>query len=448
MAVIVVTQVAPRFQTVHGTLLVVAAGRTPATLSSSQVRLHGAGGWSNLGSVSGEVPAAPDVRELLTVDVPIGAYDGVALADDVATLKVTVAKDQVEPVLLGIDGGHIISGAAYAGNDQVNLGLGELAGRFVPMPAFQLEDQDGRRFDNASARGHDLVIAAFNTSCHQTCPLYTALFFQLSRHLPAGVSLVEVTTDPEHDTPAALKTYAKAIGAGWTFASGARDQLEGFWKPFGVDLASGDTHTSTLALVDRHGYVRLVYRGVPDVGHDVPPSLITQLGAAGLSELASGGDGWGSGEVLQALLTITGPEVPTTAAGGAAPAFTLRSTDGATVTLSSLTGKVLVINFWATYCPPCRAEMPMLVRDVGAAGSARLVLINEGESSDAARGFLNALGITNTSLLDSDLSVGHGYGAYSYPTTVFVKPDGTIAARQVGQLDERVLTAELATLGD
>ena len=445
---IVSTQVLPRFATVHGTVVVVAAGRTSENLGSAQVRLHGGGGWSTIGSVSGDVPAAPDVRELLTVDVPIGDYDGVALGTDVATLKVTVAKDQVEPVLLGIQGGRIISGAAYAGNDQVNLGLGELAGRFVPMPAFELRDQDGVAFDNASARGHDLVIAAFNTSCHETCPLYTALFFQLSRHLPAGVTLVEVTTDPATDTPASLKTYAKSIGAGWTFASGTRDQLEAFWKPFGVDLSSGDTHTSTLALVDRHGYVRLVYRGVPDVGHDVPPALITQLGAAGLGQLASGGDGWGSGEVLQALLTITGPEVPTTAAGGAAPPFSLKSTDGATVALSSLTGKVLVINFWATYCPPCRAEMPMLVRDVGAVSSARLVLIDEGESSDAARGFLNALGITSTSLLDSDLSAGHAYGAFSYPTTVFVRPDGTIAARQVGQLDERVLTAELATLGD
>jgi len=446
--VIVFTQVLPRFKTVNGTLLVVVAGRTAGNLPVTQVRLHGGAGWSSLGPASGDVPAAPGERELLAVNVPIGQYDGLALGDDVANLKVTVAKDQVEPVLLGIDAGRIIAGAAYAGNDQVNLGLGELAGKFVPMPAFTLQDQEGRTVDNQSVRGHDLVIAAFNTSCHQTCPLYTALFFQLSRHLPAGVSLVEVTTDPVNDTAPALKTYAHSIGAGWTFGTGTRDQLETFWKPFGVDLSSGDTHTSTLALVDRHGYVRLVYRGVPDVGHDVPPSLITQLGAAGLGELASGGDGWGSGEVLQSLLTITGPEQPSSSNPGQAPAFTLQATDGSRVSLAGLAGKVLVINFWATYCPPCRAEMPMLVRDVGASPSARLVLIDEGDSPDAARGFLNALGITQPSLLDPDLSVGHGYGAIAYPTTVFVKPDGTIAARQVGQLDEGVLTAELATLGD
>lgn len=121
---IFITQVLPNFQPHHGTLLIAAAGRSPGSLPSTDVRLHGGGGWSSLGSVSGEVPAAPNQRELLVVDVPVGEYDGVGLGQDVASLKVTITKDQVEPVLLGLDAGRIIAGAAYAGNDQVNLGLG------------------------------------------------------------------------------------------------------------------------------------------------------------------------------------------------------------------------------------------------------------------------------------------------------------------------------------
>ena len=83
--------------------------------------------------------------------------------------------------------------------------------------------------------------------------------------------LAEVTTDPVTDTPSVLDAYGRRIGAGWTFATGSAAALESFWKPFGVQLATGDSHVSTLALVDRHGYVRLVYRGVPDIGNDIPP---------------------------------------------------------------------------------------------------------------------------------------------------------------------------------
>jgi len=143
--------------------------------------------------VSGSVPAAPDERELLAVPVPAGTYTGISLGDDVAQVDIHVTAGQVEPVLIGIEGGRLIAGAAYAGNDQLNLGLGELAGKFVAMPAFGLVDQDGKPFDNAAAAGQDLVIAAFHTTCHETCPLYTALFFQLQRSLPGGVRLSEVS---------------------------------------------------------------------------------------------------------------------------------------------------------------------------------------------------------------------------------------------------------------
>jgi thiol-disulfide isomerase/thioredoxin len=243
-----------------------------------------------------------------------------------------------------------------------------------------------------------------------------------------------------------LTAYAHQIGAGWTFATGSSNELAAFWKPFGVELASGDVHTSTLALVDRHGYVRLVYRGVPDIGGALPPQLITSLSAQGLHELASGGDGWGAPDVLQALLTIAGPELPSASAGGPAPAFTLSSTDGSRASLAGLAGKPAVINFWATYCPPCRAEMPLLQRRVGPQSGVQLVLVNEGESREAARDYLDALGLQNPSLLDSDLRVGHAFGAIALPTTVFVRADGTIAARHIGQLDDGVLAAEISNL--
>jgi cytochrome oxidase Cu insertion factor (SCO1/SenC/PrrC family) len=272
------------------------------------------------------------------------------------------------------------------------------------------------------------------------------MFFQIAKQMPANVILAEVTTDPGVDTPGVLASYSRGIGASWIFATGSADQLTAFWKPFDVALASGDSHTSTLALVDSHGFVRLVYRGVPDVGQAIPPSLITGLNASGLSELASGGDGWGASDVIQDLLTIAGPEQPAVASSGAAPGFTLTATSGPKVGLADLLGEPAVINFWASYCPPCRAEMPLLAQKVGGQAGVRLVLINEGDSAPTARSFLDSAGVHQASLLDSDLSVGKAYRVSALPMTVFLHADGTIAAVHVGQLSDAVLAAELSTL--
>jgi cytochrome oxidase Cu insertion factor (SCO1/SenC/PrrC family) len=437
----------PRLQPPTGILLVLGSARSPSSLAATTVSLHGSAGWSALGSVSGNVPAAPEQRELLAVPVAAGHYDGIRVGADEQPVAIAVIAGQVEPVLIGIDKGHLILGAAYAGNDQVNLALGELSGKYVAMPAFDLRDQAGKAFNNETIAGSDVVIAAFHTTCHQTCPLYTALFAQLEKQkLPPGVLLAEVTTDPEADTASVLAEYARHIGAHWTFATGSAAALVAFWKPFQVDLATGDSHVSTLALLDRHGYIRLVYRGVPDVGRDISPELLTSLGAEGLHELTSHGDGWGTPQVLQSLLTISGPE-QSASGGGRAPGFSLTGTDGKRVTLSGLLGTPLVINFWASYCAPCKVEMPMLQRRVGEQSSVRLVLIDEGEVDGVAQGFLRSAGIGQPALLDSDLSVGRSYGAIALPTTVFVRADGSIDARHLGQLDERFLVAELSKLG-
>ncbi len=448
MAVVAVAVVlaVPRLQPATGTLLVAVSGRTAGTLLPSALMVHGGSGWLAVASISGEVPAAPQEREVTQVSLAAGAYDGVRLGSDLQDVSVVIRAGQVEPLLLGIDNGSLIPGAAYAGNDELNLGLGELSGKFVAMPSYDLLDQAGHPFNPSTTSGKDLVIAAFHTTCHETCPIYTALFFQIEKHLPHGVTLAEVTTDPGTDTPATLTDYANRIGAGWTFATGTAGALAAFWKPFGVELATGDSHVSTLALVDSHGYVRLVYRGVPDVGGSLPPQLIPGLSAQGLHELASGGDGWGAPDVLRALLTIAGPQQPSPSAGGNAPAFTLVSTDGQRVSLAGLAGKPVVVNFWATYCPPCRAEMPLLERRAGPGSGVQLVLINEGDSRDAARSFLASIGVQQAALLDSDLSVGRAYGAIALPVTVFIRTDGTIAGKQLGQLDDRVLAAQVSLL--
>lgn len=446
VAAVAVLWYAPRLSPPTGTLIVIGAGRTGTELSPTRLALHPAGGsWVKAGTISGALPAAPEQRQLLVTTMPAGDYDAIRLDDSIRRVVVKVTAGLVEPLLIGVDSSRIVTGGIYAGNDDVNLGLGELSGKFVAMPAFDLVDQRGEPVDNSTIAGRDVLIAAFHTSCHETCPLYTALLLQLAKHLPASAMVMEVTTDTS-DTPAVLESYAKQVGAGWTFATGDAIHLTNFWRPFDVELSSGDVHTSTLVLVDRHGFVRLVYRGVPKVGSDIPTGLVAQLSTQGLNELGSGGDGWGAPDVLQALGTIAGGEQALQSGGGTAPAFHLLATDGTHVSLADYAGRPLVINFWASYCPPCKAEMPLLDRYVGAQSNARLVLIDEGESEQATQAFLNGIGIDRVALLDSDLSVGHAYGIYELPMTVFVRADGTIDRRQIGQLDAGVLQTELSNL--
>ena len=438
---------APRIQRETGTIVVVATARSATSLAPSTLEVRQPdGSWIPVATIGGNVPRAPDQSQLADADVPAGAYDAIRVAGKEAhSVAITVSAGQAEPLLIGIASGQVIPGAVYAGNDDVNLGLGELAGKFVPMPPFGLVDQAGKPVTLDTLAGKDVVIGAFHTTCHETCPLYTALFLQLAKHAPPSVTLLEVTTDPATDTPPVLSQYAKAAGASWTFATGTRAQIADFWKPFGVEISTGDTHVSTLVLLDRHGYVRLIYRGAPKVGNDIPPALVTTLSAEGLKQLASGGDGWGAPDVLQALSTIAGPAPSPQAVGVQAPRFTLDATDGSRVSLASFAGAPVVINFWATSCPPCRVEMPMLTALTARAG-VPLILVNEGQDAKTARDFLSAAGISQAAVLDTDVGVGRAYGVLALPTTFFLKADGTVDRKQIGQLNERVLEAELSSL--
>src|SRR5438105_1542600 len=223
--------------------------------------------------------------------------------------------------------------------------------------------------------------------------------------------------------------------AGWTLATGGANSLRAFWDPFGVDLSSGDGHISTLALVDSHGYLQLVYRGVPDVGGTLPPPLDAQLGAAGRQELISRGEGWGAPQVADALRTIDGLQQNGAGGGGRAPGFTLTKLGVGRVSLSDHAGRPVVINFWATNCPPCRRELPLLEATARDHPEVTFLLVDVRDDVGAASRMLAGLGVHSETLEDVDGSVSAAYGVVALPTTVFVRSDGIVEGRYVGATD-------------
>lgn len=420
-----------------GTVVLLLASRSGEALEPASVTI---GGMHRV--VAGEAPRAPEMRTVMQVSVPPGRYM-VSVDRLPGPVPLQVAPNQVQPVLLAVAGGRVVPGGVYAGGENLNLGLSELGGQLAPLADFELIDQDGRRLERTALMGHDTVIAAFHTSCRETCPLYTGLLFQLRKAAP-DVRLLEVSTDPAGDGIEALREYRSRIGADWAFATGPSDEVARFWGQFGVALSSVDSHTSALALVDRHGYIRAGWTGVPDVGGRLPPGLEAQLSPAGRRLLAGHGEGWGAPQVLGALKTLAkgaGPADPE------APNFTLPGLDGHQVELARLRGQPVVLNFWYSGCPPCRQELPLLQKASDQHPDVAVLLVNNREDAAAARTFAEADHVSAPVLLDRDGAVTARFRVAGFPTTIFLRPDGTEAARYSGPLSEEVLRTQLDVLG-
>jgi peroxiredoxin len=137
--------------------------------------------------------------------------------------------------------------------------------------------------------------------------------------------------------------------------------------------------------------------------------------------------------------------------GFAAPDFELETLSGRTIALSELRGQVVLINFWATWCPPCRAEMPAIqqvyeqYRDQGF----EVLAVNLQEQDAQMSAFVEERGLTFPILPDRDGSVSLVYRVTSIPTTFFVDRSGIIQEIIVGgplarALIESKVTALLA----
>ena len=123
--------------------------------------------------------------------------------------------------------------------------------------------------------------------------------------------------------------------------------------------------------------------------------------------------------------------------GGPTPALSLPDAEGKTVGLQDLRGQVVVINFWATWCEPCRDEMPSLARLQGQmAGKPVVVLaVNMGESESKAADFMGRFNIGLKVLFDREMGAARRWKVRLLPTTFVVGPDGRIRYSLLGQAE-------------
>jgi thiol-disulfide isomerase/thioredoxin len=145
--------------------------------------------------------------------------------------------------------------------------------------------------------------------------------------------------------------------------------------------------------------------------------------------------------LVVALTTSSGTQ------SGDAPNFTANTLAGETITLNDYRGKVVMLNFWATWCPPCRAEMPSIQAAYDQYEDRGFVVlaINNSEPASQITPFANTLDLGFPIVLDTSARLQQIFGIQGYPTSIFINAEGNVYATHTGMITPDQLTTYIET---
>jgi peroxiredoxin len=155
---------------------------------------------------------------------------------------------------------------------------------------------------------------------------------------------------------------------------------------------------------------------------------------------------------LRSIQTISGLFVGSTTnriqLNKPAPDFELESISGQKVRISDLKGKVVLINFWATWCGPCRIEMPVFQSRFERSSEDFVILaVNQQDSQEAINSFMDELELTFDALLDVDGLVHSQFLVQGFPTTFLIDANGILKVQHIGVMTESQLDDYLVEVG-
>jgi cytochrome oxidase Cu insertion factor (SCO1/SenC/PrrC family) len=294
----------------------------------------------------------------------------------------------------------------------------------IPAPNFHLRDQSGSLVTLKSLDGRASVVTFMETQCQELCPVVAEEIGRAVSELKqAGITVpvIAFTADPETDNAKSVHLFLHQHElTGWRYLLGSRSRLTPVWAsyhvwaaPANAPAALRDSHTAVTFVLDGRHKERVLMTGSLDVH-----MLVQDL------------------RILSGLPPAAPEQAVAPDPGHVAPNFTLTSLTGARVSLSHLHGKVVLVNFWATWCPACRRELSTVestFRLLSHRG-VEVLGIDKQENASSVAAFARRSGVTYPVAVDSDGSIAGRYFLPYLPDTFLIGPDGRVVAESHGAI--------------